>query len=517
MGTLDNWTGFTKVVSDTPHEGKFCFLKQGPTLVKSNEFLPIDPAKTYILSGWFKATGKDPSIVFLGYAPYDANRNPIQPANVLVVQGSETFLLKACKADDTILEIADGSAWAPGSWNCIAFEVDASGSYTDLPNRKLTSYNILKVGNTGGHWYVQLKNPCGQTYPAGTKVREHCSGNTYIYNAACARSTVAHWTQFSATIQGVASHGAPMDHWWRGTKFAQILMLLNYGQSEDVGVLADAITMRQVTFLSSPVSWFVDRHLAFFARMITRYGGEWGAINLTHWLPIMLLPLVGTAICLPLTMLVTRVRPKNDHTWLAVVASGLVTLAAVTATVLTGSTRTPTSAVIIGLNHWLFRRIIIDAAAGTFFSWDQDFFVWKTFLGALGWHDLLLPEWTYAVSRWISTVALASVPLLFATCDRANDRGRKLAFLFFGAGLTVLTAAFYLRTTLGVFLHGRYLLFGLPLVVLPLCYLASARAARWSLLAIAAGAVALSLFTILCVTPIRYLFTGGGLVYALLP
>ncbi len=516
-GTLDNWTGFTKVVSDMPHAGKFCFLKQGPTLVKSNEFLPIDPATTYTLSGWFRATSNNPSTVFLGYVPYDADKNPIQPANVLVVPGSETSLVDACKADDTILEIADGAMWTTGEPTCIAFEVDDTGRYSDLPNRKLTSYSILRVENRGDHWVVQLKNPCGQTYPAGTKVREHSAGGTYIYNAAGGRSTPAQWTQFSATIRGVAKSGAPADQWWHGTKYAQILMLLNYGQSEDVGALADDITMRRMTFLSSPTGWLGTRRLLFVTEVASRVGADRGEVNLTRWLPIMLLPLLGSAVYLALTAFAARLRPKDGQVLLAVVVSGLVVLGALIATLVAGTTGTPTSAVVIGLNHWLFRRIIINAAAGTSLAWDQDFFVWKTFLGALGWHDLLLPEWAYAVSRWISTLALASVPLLFATFDRKNNRGRRLALLFFGAGLTVLTAAFYLRTTLSVFLHGRYLLFALPLVVLPICYLASARAARWSLLAIAAGAVALSLFTILHVTPTRYLFTGGGLVSALLP
>ena len=516
-GTLDNWTGFAKVVSTTPHGGRHCFLAKGSTVVRSNEFIPVDPTKTYMLSGWFRAAGSEPSIVFLGYAPYDPDKNWIQPANVLVIPGSETQLSQAASAKDTVVRIANGSWWVPGNWNCIAFDVDDSRGYSDLPNRKLTSFNILKLDNRGDHWNVQLKSPCGQTYPAGTKVREHQAGGSYIYNAAAARSTPAHWTKYTGTIRGVAECGAPADRWWHGTKFAQIVILLNYGQREDVGVLVDDITMRQVTFLSSPVNWVADRRLALFARMVARYGGEWEAIRLFPWLPIMLLPLLSSAAYLALTTLAARLRLRNGHVLLAGVVSGVVVLGAVIATVVTGNTRTPTSAVVIGLNHWLFRRTIINAAAGTSLSWDQDFFVWKTFLGALGWHDLLLPDWTYAVSRWISTIALASAPLLFATCDRRNDRGRKLAFLFFGAGLTVLTAAFYLRTTLGVFLHGRYLLFALPLVVLPLCYLASARAARWSLFAIAAGAVVLSLFTILCVTPIRYFFTGGGLVYALLP
>jgi hypothetical protein len=516
-GTLDNWTGFTKVVPDAEHPGEHCFLAQGSMGIKSIEFLPIDPAKTYLLSGRFRATGTDPSVVFLGYAPYDAEKQPIWPQNVMIVPGSDTSLVRASKPDDTILEIADGSMWAPGEWYCIAFDTDTSGTYGDLPNRKLSSFNVLKVENRGKYWTVQLKSACGQAYPGGTKVREHSAGGTYIYNAAAGRSTPAQWTQYSATIQGLATYGAPADQWWHGTKYAQILMLLNYGQSKDVGVLANDITMRRMTFLSSPAAWLAMQDWPVVTDVVAR-AGRWGEqVNLTRWLPIMLLPLFGSAAYLALTRLALRLWPKNGHILLAVAVSGLLVLGALIATVVTGSTRTPTSAVVIGLNHWLFRRTIINAAAGTSLSWDQDFFVWKTFLGALGWHDLLLPERAYAVSRWISTIALASVPLLFATCDRTNDRGRKLALLFFGAGLTVLTAAFYLRTVLGVFLHGRYLLFALPLVVLPLCYLASTRAARWSLLAIAAAAVALSLFTILYVTPTRYFFTGGGLVSALLP
>jgi hypothetical protein len=246
-GTLDGWTGFKKVISNDPHSGKFCFSAIGNAQVTSTGYIPIDPNKTYTLTAWLKSTGQQPSIVYVGYVPYEADKAEIVEHHMVdAYPGTETTLVEACSPKDKILKIADGSKWANSSTYPpagVAFDVDGSGKYDDLPNRKLTGFSDLRVENKGEYWEVHLSDACGQAYPAGTKVREHFAGGTLIYNAASAVPVPTQWTKYTGTIHGVALSGAPNDQWWHGTKYAQILLLLNFGQNDTVSVAVDDISM----------------------------------------------------------------------------------------------------------------------------------------------------------------------------------------------------------------------------------------------------------------------------------
>jgi len=54
------------------------------------------------------------------------------------------------------------------------------------------------------------------------------------------------WTQVKGRISGVAKSDLPSDRWWRGTAYAQVLILANYGQGKESEVLVDDITMTVV-------------------------------------------------------------------------------------------------------------------------------------------------------------------------------------------------------------------------------------------------------------------------------
>jgi hypothetical protein len=242
-GTLDNWIGFSKVSSDGPHSGKFCFLAQGKALAMCNEFIPVEPARTYTLTAWIKSLGKGENRALVGYAPFDAAKNPIQPQEVEVTLGSETKLFEACTAADKVIKITDGSQWQATENNCIAFKADDSGKYADLPNRNLsTSFGVVKVENKGAYWEVQLKNACGQNYPAGTKVREHASANGYIYNAFVG-PVPTEWTQCTGVIKRMAASGTPTDQWWHGTKYVKVILLLNFGQDPNCSTAVDDVSV----------------------------------------------------------------------------------------------------------------------------------------------------------------------------------------------------------------------------------------------------------------------------------
>ena len=244
-GTTENWTNFTKVVSEGAHGGQHCFSRVGRTTILSKEPIPIDPEKTYVLTGWFKRTSKEPTYVYLGYRPLDEKKRQIAPVHVTALPGTETTLVEACKKDDTVLKVADASKWKTHKHRVVAFDIDDSGAFADLPNRNVTGYGITKLENKGDHWEIHLKKKCGRVYPAGTKIRCQSSGGTYIYNAAAYKDPGTEWKQFTGRIKGVAKQGAPSTAWWPGTKYAQILILANYGSKKGDEVLVDDISMTE--------------------------------------------------------------------------------------------------------------------------------------------------------------------------------------------------------------------------------------------------------------------------------
>lgn len=244
LGNAENWGRKFTIVTDDVHSGKNSFQRKGPITILSDDFIPVDGEKTYVLSGWFKSQGEEPSRVYLGYVPYDENKTRIVCANVSVTAGSETALTAAVSKGDTVLKIANGAKWVAKSSAVVAFEVDASGEYKDLPNRKLSSSGIASVENKGDFWEVTLLKPCGMEYPAGTLVRQHNDGGAYIYNAAASKVIPKEWTECRGLIKGIAKSGSPTNRWWPGTKYARIMVMPHYKQAGPGFVLlVDDISM----------------------------------------------------------------------------------------------------------------------------------------------------------------------------------------------------------------------------------------------------------------------------------
>ncbi|MBU0477067.1 LamG domain-containing protein [bacterium] len=244
-GTTDHWSGFDGVTADTTHSGTYAFYHDLTGSALGIDYIEIDTTnKTYYLSGWAKAYGGDGSVgkLYLGYIPYDENKVQIGPQHVLpYAAGTETTLYEACGTDSTIIKIVDGTNWGVYIYACVAFDVDDSGSYNDLPNRNVSNYNITRVEDMGIYWEVEFNTTCGQSYSAGTKVREHKAGSTYIYNAASnADVDTGVWTEYSGTITGELVSGiSPVTQWWSGTKYARVIMLLNSGKPTHSMVVDD--------------------------------------------------------------------------------------------------------------------------------------------------------------------------------------------------------------------------------------------------------------------------------------
>ncbi len=251
-GTTANFDNFDGVKTSGCNNGNYCFYKSGSTNVGSEEFIEIDYSKTYSLSGQFKSTGiDDKSKLFFGYVPFDENYEIILPQEVYPVTdpNTETILYESVSPGDTTILIGDGTNWNVIGSKYVAFDIDDSGSYNDLPNRHLSS-KITDVVDRGGYWEVALEALANENFPVGTKIREHAGAGAYMYEGASNVLVPSLWTEYNGSTTGEHIFGIDYGKWWRGTKYAKIVFLLNFQQMGDYSLDLDDISIT-----STPVTY----------------------------------------------------------------------------------------------------------------------------------------------------------------------------------------------------------------------------------------------------------------------
>lgn len=218
-GSLGNWdSDQVQVTTETPHSGENCFKTLKP-VAQNSTIIEVDPDKSYELSGWVKSADDRQAKVKLALIPLDANKVPITSAEILAVPDTETELAEECKAQDTIVKVVDASNWTLNSEiDVIAFH--AVDGYGDLPNRNISPL-VKKVEKKGNVWELTLEQQCGTAYPAGTKIRKHQMGSTYMYPASIDRFQSNDWVELTGKIKGLSESGTTYGKFWAGTKYVQ--------------------------------------------------------------------------------------------------------------------------------------------------------------------------------------------------------------------------------------------------------------------------------------------------------
>jgi hypothetical protein len=202
---------------ENPHSETACFINK-ESAVLSVDSIPVDASKTYKISAWFKSAGAAMANVFLGFQPLDAMQVPIELVHVNVVPDTETELAEACAPQDTVIRIKDRSNWKAYNLNSVAFDVDDTGSLKDLPNRNISSGVVRNIENKDSFFNVTLSEPCGMSYPSGTKVRLHCRGDTYKYMNFRKQWNSPEWEEFTARVEA--------NDFYQGTKFIKIAIVV---------------------------------------------------------------------------------------------------------------------------------------------------------------------------------------------------------------------------------------------------------------------------------------------------
>lgn len=138
----------------------------------SPEFIEIDPAKTYKVSGFFKAGDNNPRLkLFLSTYFYKADKTSINPYSVLPTADTAAVLREELKSTDTVLKIEKNDSWKMVKGLLYAVVFNAKGDLSDLPNPEFAP--ISKIEEKDSMLEITFPKPIGRNYPAGTKIRMH--------------------------------------------------------------------------------------------------------------------------------------------------------------------------------------------------------------------------------------------------------------------------------------------------------------------------------------------------------
>ncbi len=166
-------------IIDVDGEKVFAARSENYTNYGLIEKIKVDPAKKYQVSTKIKTLGENPALVYIGFIPYDDKGRVIDPRKGCNnTEGSFTALTAAVEKGAKTLTVKDASKWKEGRNYVVAF--NAKEDMSDIPNFDHSS-EITEIEKTGDVYTITFKYALKKDYPAGTMVRQHRSGATYIY------------------------------------------------------------------------------------------------------------------------------------------------------------------------------------------------------------------------------------------------------------------------------------------------------------------------------------------------
>lgn len=190
------------------------------------QLIKVDPQAHYRLSARLKAVDGKKAKVWVALRLYDADKKVIKASEVTFLPNSLMVLAAPCKASDRVIRVKDASG-VKLARNCSAFVAfGAKADLSDLPNRNLSKGVISGIVKKGSDWEINLKKPCGFSYPAGTAIRIHRTSAAFMYPVKQAVLKDGKWHTAAGRIYGKAPKGgAASSRFWNGTGYAQIVLI----------------------------------------------------------------------------------------------------------------------------------------------------------------------------------------------------------------------------------------------------------------------------------------------------
>lgn len=209
----------------------------------NDEIMPVDPARTYELSGYAKAAPESVgSRMYLGIAAFDADGAAISATHHMRVAGTETRLTQPLAPGDTVIHVESVANWLDSDDLVTSRRYISIYGYTSSQGYVYPDYTytrrIISFASSGG-WTVNAANntitmsaPYAGTWgtiPAGTALCNGSAGSTYKYVAASAVTLTDEWQRYAGQIGGVDYSGTNKTREFPpGAAGVKILFLLNH-------------------------------------------------------------------------------------------------------------------------------------------------------------------------------------------------------------------------------------------------------------------------------------------------
>ena len=175
-------------------------VRAGYAAVQSEKFIPVKPGAKYTISGEFKLPEglKKPVTMYFGFMPFTAEGKPISYSAVFTQSPVLGTLAEEIKPGDKKALVKDTKNWKIQPFTLLAF--NAKTDKSDLPNFDLSLYIEPKetVVKEDGTLELTFKGAFKKGYPAGTPVRLHRAGYTYVYTGNTKKA--GEWVKFTKTF-----------------------------------------------------------------------------------------------------------------------------------------------------------------------------------------------------------------------------------------------------------------------------------------------------------------------------
>ena len=220
----------------------------------TDDYTPVDLNSTYTLSGWGRS-GDDngdqyqsSNRQYFGFASYDSDQNLILPQHNLKFSGAaDTYLTQPLtQGQTTVVHLNDVTGWADAGTHNV-YRALAVYGYTNSDGYTYPDYTYTQhvvYNSSQGAWdigsvdtvnnTITLRNPWPfSDVPAGTAARNAIGGGVYNYAALSYGHVPNTWTEYTATISGIAENGVPGAKKFRpGTAYIKPIVLYNYHGSD---------------------------------------------------------------------------------------------------------------------------------------------------------------------------------------------------------------------------------------------------------------------------------------------
>ena len=212
----------------------FTLTSSRHTLI-SKEVIPVDTRATYKMT--VKVAGQKYNALYCGLIPVDKNGREILTRNASFVRNSDSELIQDAAAGSDTIMVKKAPNWKMHHYPYVAF--NTKPDFSDLPNFEVNS--VKSVVEKDGAVEVKFHKPLPKGYAAGTPVRMHTDGATYIYLIRFPKD-ISQGVELSDSI-GPRTR----ERFRRGTAGVKIYMFMNASRSNtEAKVVVDEIRFEKV-------------------------------------------------------------------------------------------------------------------------------------------------------------------------------------------------------------------------------------------------------------------------------